>query len=263
MADTTRPFLKVLGFRTTYEKIPVKGDPLSDTLDAKGFKLLPNGQRLMENVETHWVKHAPIGGASSTINEERIRHIQIPDNPPDNITPEKLEAMRAKWAIIEPEYTAWLNGQQIATNGTSLTAWAAMTPEKVEVLRRVGVRSVEDVAHLTEGMLEKINLPNMRALRKEALLFLENRSASDAAQREADRDSKIDAQAMQIADLQEKLTAAMQLLEQAAANQPQKATDELSAVKAELDRLGISYHHRAGLETLKALLAETKAKEAA
>jgi hypothetical protein len=253
-----RPFLKVLGFRTTYDKIPVKGDPLKDTLDEKGYKLDAGGKRVMEVTETHWVKYGPLGGMSSTINEERIRHIEITPEMLDQEPSDKLENLKLKWAAIEPEYLAWKSGNQVPVNGTPLGAWAGVTAEKAEVLRRVGIRTVEDVAYLAESQMEKIQLPNMRVMRREALLFIENRGAADSAAREVERDKEIANQSMQIADLNEKLQAAMELLEKAT-NPQQIEQDELSSLRAELDRRGIKYHHKAGIETLRGLLNEQQA----
>jgi len=253
-----RPFLKVLGFRTTYDKIPVKGDPLNDTVDEKGFKLNAAGKRVMEVTETHWVKFAPLGGTSSTINEERIRHIEVTPAMLDQEPDDKLENMKLKWAAIEPEYEAWKSGHQMPVNGTPLGAWAGMTAEKAEVLRRVGIRTVEDVAYLSETQMEKIQLPHMRVMRREAVLFLENRGAADSAAREVERDREVANQALQIADLNEKLQAAMELLEKAT-NPQQDAADELSSLRAELDRRGIKYHHKAGVDTLRGLLNEQQA----
>lgn len=38
--------------------------------------------------------------------------------------------------------------------------------------------------------------------------------------------------------------------------EPEPAGDEVEALRAQLDALGISYHHRAGVDKLRALLPE-------
>ncbi|TIU43697.1 MAG: hypothetical protein E5W30_20910, partial [Mesorhizobium sp.] len=74
---------------------------------------------------------------------------------------------------------------------TALAAWSGVTPEQAEVLRTAGIRTVEEVRDLTDGQLDRVRLPNMRDLRKQAALFLENSDAAKAAEREAAKDAQI------------------------------------------------------------------------
>jgi hypothetical protein len=253
------PMIKVLGFKSTYERLPVKGGPLDDNLDEKGFKLDTKGKRILENQEVDWVHYAPAHAIQTASTWDRIKQINPSEVENTPKSKEKLGFMNMRWSIIGPAYKAWKDGHEIAVNGTPLGMWAGVSGEKADVLRRYGIRTVEEVAALVETQLEKIPLPAMRSLRKEAIAFLENRGAADAAAREAERDEEIASLKSANAEMQERMSAMMELLEQQDMGGAQGGTDEVSALHAELDALGIKYHHKAGPDKLKALLAEAKA----
>jgi hypothetical protein len=250
--------IRVLLFKTTYERHPVKGDPLNDTVDEKGFKLDPKGKRIMQNVEEDWVVYAPAHSPLNTVNEERIRHMRVTEEMLRGEQTEKLELMTMRWAQIEPAYEAWKTGHEVPVNGTPFSAWAGVTSEKAEVLRRHAIRTVEEIADLSEGQMEKIPLPGMRELRKQAKIFLEGRGAAEAAQAQADAEARIAALEAQLAENNERLSAAMDLLEEKTS-----PTDEIARLKAELDEKGIPYHPRHGADTLRKLLAGAPQTEAA
>lgn len=250
--------IKVLGFKTTYERLPVKGDPLDDNIDERGFKLDAKGKRVLENQEVDWVHYAPSHAPLTASTWDRIRHINPDDVEQTPKSKDKAAYMAMKWACIKPHWDAWKRGHEIAINGTPLGAWAGITAEKAQVLRRYGIHSVEEVANLGESQMEKIPLPAMRALRKEAKAFLENRGASEAAAREAARDETISVLQAKIDEQNERMAEMMDLLAEKTA-----PGDEAARLKAELDQRGISYHHKAGVEKLKALLAEADQGQAA
>lgn len=260
MADANQgPMIRVLGFKTSYERLPVKGGPLDEHLDEKGFMLDAKGHRIMENAEVDWVSYAPSHSPTNTMTWERVKHLEVTDAMLRGEETQKLELMRIRWGQISPAYEAWKAGQDIPDHGTPLAAWAGVTAEKAEILRRFSVRSVEEVRDLTEGQLEKIPLPGMRELRKQAGIFLAGKGASDAAAREAERDSEIAALKAQLMETQDRFSAAMDLLEEKT-NPKEPSVEEL---RAELDALGVSYHHKAGVASLKALIAEAHKSEAA
>jgi hypothetical protein len=257
MADLNQaPAIKVLQFKTAYERLPVKGDPLDENVDERGFKLNAKGQRILENQEVDWVLYAPSHSPLNTGTWERVRNMRVTDDMLGGKTSQKLQYMTLIWSMVEPHYDAWKKGHEITVSGTPLGVWAGMTAEKAEVLRRFGIRTVEEVANLSETQMEKLPLPGVRAMRREAMSFLENCGASEAAAREADRDNTIAALEAKISDQNERMAAMMDMLEAKMAQQD--GTDDVSALRAELDRLGIEYHHKAGVKTLRALLDEAK-----
>lgn len=255
MADKdTSLLIKVYGFKTTFERLPVKGDPLNDTLDERGFKVDDKGKRVLEMQEVDWVHYAPGHSPQNTMTWERVKHMEVTDAMLAGEETEKLKLMRARWSMIQPAYVAWKSGQDMPLNGTPLAAWAGVTAEKAEVLRRFGIRTVEDVATLAESQIEKIPLPAMRDMRKAAKLFLDGRGAAEAAEREAERDKEMEAMRARLKEQEERLAAAMDLLEEKA-----NPAGEIEALRAQCDAAGIKYHHKAGVDTLRSLLAQQAA----
>jgi len=260
MADTEQNLrIKVLGFVTKYERLPTKGGPLDENIDVKGFLVDAKGKRIMSDQEVDWVHYAPAHSPINTGTWERIKHIEVTDDMLSGEVTERLNFMRLKWEQIEPAYRAWKAGHEMPTSGTPLGLWPGVTAEKAEVLRRYGIRSVEDVRDLTEGQLDKVQLPGMRELRKEARAFLDNRGAAETARRDAERDAEIEALKAQLAETQAQFSAAMDMLSDAS----KAGAETIDDVRADLDALNVKYHHKAGIDTLRALRDEAKAGKAA
>ncbi|TGT34978.1 hypothetical protein [Mesorhizobium sp. M8A.F.Ca.ET.165.01.1.1] len=192
MAENETPMIRVIGFKTSYEKLPVKGDPVNEKCDLKGFKLDASGRRILDLQPEDWVTYSPSHSPLNTRTTDRVRHL-IPDPSlmGEDQDGEKLRFMTARWMQIEPAYEAFKNGREIPINGTALAAWSGVTPDQAEVLRAAGIRTVEEVRDLTDGNLDRVRLPNMRDLRKQAGLFLANSDAAKAAEREAAKDATI------------------------------------------------------------------------
>ena len=209
MAEAQLPQIRILGFKTTFEMLPIKGDPLNDNVDRHGYKLDDKGNRIKTLQEEHWVSYSPAHSPLNTVNTERVC-VMYPDpsRMGEDQDGEKLRFMSHRWAQIEPTFNAFKEGREIPLNGTPLAAWGGITQEQAEVLRQHSLRTVEEVRDLTESQLERVRLPGMRELRNQAKLFLENTSASAAAAREAEKDAQIEA-------MRERMEAMEALLEQA------------------------------------------------
>ena len=243
------PMIRVLGFHQTYERLPVKGDPFKDNVDDRGFMVDDRGRRVLKNVEVDWVTYAPSHSPLNTSTSERIRHLEPSKellNGEGGDNGEKAAFMQARWNVIEPAHAAWKQGQELPLNGTPLAHWPGVSAAAADVLRQHGLRTVEEVRDLTENQLDRVRLPNMRDLRQSAKAFLENSKSAEAAEREVERDKRIE-------ELEERLAAAMELLE--AQTMPADPVDDLEQLRARLDAKGVKYHHKAGAETLRALLA--------
>ena len=212
MADEQLPMIRVHGFKSTFERLPVKGDPYAgDKVDLKGYKLDEIGNRIKELTEEHWVTYSPSHSPINTQNVERVR-LMFPDpervgEDPDGV---KLRFMQARWSQIEPAYLAFKEGREIPVHGTPLGAWPGIMQEQGDILRQNGIRTVEEVRDMTDSQLERVRLPNMRDLRKQTKLFLDNNDAAQAAQREVEKDAVI-------AEMAERMAAMEALLEDATA----------------------------------------------
>jgi len=252
MADGEKQLVRVIGFHQTYERRPIKGDPLNDEVDDRGFKLDAKGKRVLANVEEDWVTYCPSHSPLGSSTTERIRHIRPDDAEINPEMAEKNMFMAARWAAIEPAYLAWKSGHELPVGGTPLSQWPGVSAAMAEELKRYNVRTVEDVRDLSESMLERIRLPNVRGLRDQAKAFIENMKVSENALREVERDNEIETLKAALAEQREQLSAAMALLEEKASG----GSSELDELRKQLDEKGVKYHHKAGVDTLKALLAE-------
>ncbi|MEI5680499.1 MULTISPECIES: hypothetical protein [unclassified Mesorhizobium] len=257
MADNEKPVIRVIGFKQTYEKHPVRGtDPLNDNVDAHGFILNAAGKRIMEVKEEDWVVYAPAHSPLATQNVERVRHmIPDPERVGEDHDGSKLAFMTARWSQIEPAYSAWKKGQELPIHGTALSVWPAINSEQVKVFRQVGILSVEEVRDLSETQISRVPLPNMRELKKQASIFLDNMGGAAAAEREALKDEKI-------STLEDRLAELEKLLDTRTTPAPQPADvpdDEVAALRAELDAKDIEYDKRWAAPKLRAALANEAA----
>lgn len=249
MPSNDQPVIRVLGFKTTYERLPVRGtDPLNQKLDAKGYVLDAVGKRLLEVQEEHWVTYCPAHSPINSKNVERVRHM-IPDPTRMGNDPEgaKLAFAMARWSQIEPAYEAWKNGQGVPVTGTPLGAYPALNEEQVNVLRGLGIRTVEELRDLSEVQIDRVPLPHMREVRKQAGMFLDNLDGAAAAEREAAKDREMETMRERMAEMEA-------LLEERTA--PAGDDDELATLRAQLDAKGIEYDGRWRAPKLRALLAE-------
>lgn len=184
-----KPTIRILGFRTTYLKRPGSSEP----------------------VARDWVKYAPLHDIN-TVTEEMV-HIMKPKEEWADDEDKGLKAghMATLWAQIEPHYKAYKEGTEVPTHGIPLSAWAGVTTEQADVLRKIGVRTVEEVASMTETQLGKVMLPNARSLKTTAAEYLESRKDTETASKVAaleERNEALTAQleemASMIADLRNK-----------------------------------------------------------
>lgn len=203
-----------------------------------------------------WVLVAPIHAIHTSQTWHRIRDIIPPENEVANDRHGlKMTHIKAIWSMIEPAYTAWKSGQEVPETGTPLGAWPGLNAAQADVLKRSGIRTVEEVANITDGQAEKIKLPDMRGLRRQAQAFLDAREGAETAHRLTDLEAQNKA-------LQERLE---QLLgsQQPAPEPSRERHYNAEELRAECDRLGIKYDKRWGAEKLLEALEQGKDEEAA
>lgn len=187
------PTIRVIGFRTEYKT----------TADGKPRPI-------------EWVEYAPISSIMTNRIVERVSALVPPEHIEGDDEGKKMAFLRHRWSMIQPAYDAWKSGQDIPLNGTPLAAWAGLSHDQTAALQRLGIKTVEEVAQMTDGTISKIPLPNPREMRKQAQLYLESTDRAVAAQEMEARDAKI-------AALEEQLAAAMELLEQNAGKNSTRA----------------------------------------
>jgi hypothetical protein len=151
-----------------------------------------------EGKATDWVRLASRSAITETGAETHATWLRVDRIRPIAGDSDKANFFRARWADIEPAYLAWKEGNEIPETGVPLAAWAGVTAEQAEVFKRFGLRTVEDVAEVSEGLVQRIPLPNVRGMREAAAGFLKSRDATKAADEIAALKSQL-AEAMEMA----------------------------------------------------------------
>jgi hypothetical protein len=120
------------------------------------------------------------------------------------------------WDRIQPAYQAFKRGQELPDDGTPLAAWNGVSAEQATVFRTKGLRTVESIADMGDGMMERIGLPGMRDIVRAAKGWLDardqNRAAVKIQQDERERAAMqvtISEQAAQLTEMQEMIAELM------------------------------------------------------
>ena len=185
-----------------------------DVLDIRVLKFETRyGKNAKREAVSHdWVLYAPAHNIKDCQTWERVDRITPPSDDMERDTRgTKMFHMNAVWSFIGPKYEAWKNGEELPEDGTPLSSWAGVDAGQVAEFKKMSVKTVEDLATLTDGAMTKVALPRVRYLREQAKKYLEGQDTSEMAQ--------------EIAETKEQLAASMELMEQMKA--------EMDAMKAE------------------------------
>ena len=149
-----------------------------------------------------WVLLAPAGAA---FEKQQSWHRVAKLRPPENVDDtekgsQKYQDLEAKWSVIGPAYEAWRAGREVPENGTPLEAWSGVTPDQATFLRKMGIKTVEDVRDMGDRALQELRWPNSRRLPDLAKRWLEGEAV-------AEKDARI-------AEMQEQMDAMKELLEE-------------------------------------------------
>lgn len=83
-----------------------------------------------------------------------------------------------EWAAyFRAAYNAWKEGQEAPVNGTSIRAWALLSPAQVQNLTSCRVLTIEDLAAANEEVLRQIGMGG-RDLKNKAIAHLEQATGS-------------------------------------------------------------------------------------
>lgn len=202
-----KPSIVILGFRTTYER----------NFDEAGK---PTGR---SDRPVDWLLYSPAHMAMYQQQWERIEWMKpenVKNQTDDENGSKKMDFMRWRWAQIEPSYQAWKKGHELPVNGTPLSNWPGLNAAQADVLRKLAISSVEQVATMNDAIMSKIQLPGVREIKAQAQAFLDAQGGADMANRLTGLEESN-------AALQEQLAAAMALLEEQ--TKPKKARAEKEA----------------------------------
>jgi hypothetical protein len=139
---------------------------------------------------------------------EMVKRIMPPDAIANDDGGFKMAAMRSQWNQIGPEYEAWKSGEELPEQGTPLAAWPGVNVDQAVALRSIGLKTVEAVANLSEAILSKPILPNMRELKRQAAMWIDGQGNA--------------ALAVQIAELQAQNAAMLEMLAEKADEEPKR-----------------------------------------
>lgn len=117
-----------------------------------------------------------------------------------------------RWQQIKVKYDAWKMGNEIPETGTAIGAWSGINQDMAEAMRLIGLRTVEELAEASEGVIARINMPNMKAIQKQAKAYLSSQDRVAVANELAEKDK-------QLADMQAEIEE-MKKIMQAAAKKP-------------------------------------------
>jgi|TARA_R110000787_G_scaffold90865_7_gene191699 hypothetical protein len=105
------------------------------------------------------------------------------------------------------EYAAFLKGEQAILEGTPLNQWGAISNSQANELKHFNVRTVEQLASMTDGNAQ--NFPSILALREQAKSFLKTAlEGSQTSKLQAElskRDDDIAAMKAQLAEVVKEL----------------------------------------------------------
>ena len=155
------------------------------------------------------VAYAPIGKSNSQLCIEAVARLaKVIAIEPGN---ENIAVLMAnnRWTIIKRHYDAWKLGNEVPTTGTPLAAWPGVTSEQVQVLKTMGIRTVEEIRDASEGIISRFPFPNARELQRSAGLFLtsfdKDKTSKDLARLEAagaEKDAQLEEMRQMILELQ-------------------------------------------------------------
>jgi hypothetical protein len=212
MSEPLQLFIK--RFWTEYKADPTPGDP----------------HRMRE---VDWVAYAPIGSVQKTLLTEAVSRLScvIPMQGRAAQNPAVVMA-HMRWDAIRPHYEAWKAGREVPLDGTPLAVWPGISQEQGELLRMKGVRTVEQVAALTDTHRQSMGIPGLHDIIDNAKRFLAAQDKGAVARELADKDAKI-------ADLQAQMSELIEMVKEAKAapaeeapkrrGRPPKAQEEVAA----------------------------------
>lgn len=199
-------------------------------------KYKPNPAKPDEMIGEDWVEYGPLGQLDRSVNEDKISRLRALRPLADSGDNPAMMMAHARWDSIRPRYEAWKQGQEMPESGTPLAAWNAVTPEQAEAFKMRGIRTIEEVAGLTDAHFERLPIPNMRVLVKQAQLYLESADTRKVAAHLESRDGVIESlkqensdQKAQIASLMEKIDALADLVAKQGVPNDDDAADEKPA----------------------------------
>ena len=154
-------------------------------------------------------------GRDTFCDEERVE-IVMPGNPYTRPVMRVTDEHRQAWP---KQYEAFKAGQEIATEGTPLEAWAHLRPYQLHEYKALGFRTVEQIAHMDDQAISRVGQGG-RDMRRIAQAFIDDAARMAEVERLA---AENDAKKAEIEDLRLKMHSLQQTLERVAASKERAA----------------------------------------
>ena len=148
-----------------------------------------------------WVLYAPVGNANMLAVPARIDHLRRVNRDAARDNPAYGAAVGI-WDYVEPRYETWKRGEEMPEDGTPLSAATFLRKEDIEIIKKAGLRTLEEFAELPDSIRDKINMPHMREKATQAKRFIGAKDQNATV-------AKLTAQDDRIAQLEARLAAAL------------------------------------------------------
>ena len=192
VSDDRRPSIIPLDFRLEY---------------------LPQSDGTVREIEVVEYTRKGSQGATTPVRIEHLTRVKNGSSP-DPI-----------WLAIKPYYENWKAGKEAPIDGTPLAAWPGGTQHLTKALEAYHIRSVEDLANLTDGVLAKVPVPGIRSFRTQAKAFVDAQKTTAVVARDLiEKDKQIEALSGEVNELKE-------LVKSLAAKQGVTVTEEKPSKK--------------------------------
>lgn len=162
--------------------------------------------------EIDWVTYGPLGQGDRSKNTDRVSRLRCVQK--GDMTNPAIRDAAIRWSIIEPLYTAWKAGREAPVDGTPLAVLNSIGLEQADFLRARGVKTVEDLAALTDTNIQQLKLSGLRNYIAEARRWLEASDSRKVVAMIAEKDREIVNQQAQLSEQQEQIQAMMRQMEE-------------------------------------------------
>ncbi len=135
----------------------------------------PNPKDPGEMKETAWVEYGPVGDKARTTTIAKVDDIINRLQPLEGSSDPAVVIAHMRADIVRKAYEAFCKGEESPVEGTPLAAWNALSPEQSAALKLSGIRSVEEIAGLTESTASRMPFPNKQEIIKQAKAFVESK----------------------------------------------------------------------------------------
>lgn len=191
-------------------------EPLRIGIDRFFTQFHPDPADPAKMVGVDYVTYGPFGGMDRSKVTEKVSRLLAVQANGDSDNP-SVQIAKARADIIRERYEAYKAGRELPETGTPLAAWNLLQPEEAEILRSHRIRTVEEVASLSDTLLQRIAIPNGRSMVEQAKLFLKSADTARAA-------AEMSSMQMRMQAMEEELKAAKVALMQSV---PAPADDDV------------------------------------